>query len=74
MGQKEEIANLATYLVSDYSNWMSGEVSQQVRFIVSSPDQKAIEALGKINNFSRLGSHMHFSFKQFALAWYIYLV
>ena len=27
MGEVEEIANLAAYLVSDYASWMSGEVS-----------------------------------------------
>jgi 2,4-dienoyl-CoA reductase len=26
MGEKEELANLAAYLVSDYSNWMSGSI------------------------------------------------
>ena len=27
LGEVEELANLATYLVSDYSNWLTGEVS-----------------------------------------------
>ena len=26
-GEPEELTNLATFLVSDYSNWISGEVS-----------------------------------------------
>ena len=26
LGEVEELANLATYLVSDYSSWMTGEV------------------------------------------------
>ena len=28
LGTVEEIANLAAYLLSDYANWISGEVSQ----------------------------------------------
>ena len=26
LGEVEELANLATYLVSDYSSWITGEV------------------------------------------------
>ena len=26
MGEKEELANLATYMVSDYANFMNGEI------------------------------------------------
>lgn len=32
MGEVEELANLASYLVSDYSSWISGEVSAILRF------------------------------------------
>jgi len=27
LGEVEEIANLASYMLSDYSSWMTGEVS-----------------------------------------------
>jgi len=26
LGEPEELANLATYMLSDYSSWMTGEV------------------------------------------------
>ena len=26
MGEKEELANLASYLLSDYSNWLTGQI------------------------------------------------
>ena len=26
LGEKEELSNLAAYLLSDYSNWMTGQV------------------------------------------------
>lgn len=32
MGEVEELANLASYLVSDYSSWISGEVSVNIAF------------------------------------------
>lgn len=28
LGEPEEFANLATYMTSDYSSWMTGSVSQ----------------------------------------------
>lgn len=27
LGESQELANLVSYMVSDYSNWMTGEVS-----------------------------------------------
>lgn len=39
MGQPEELANLAAYLVSDYSSWLNGEIitfdGGELPFIVS---------------------------------------
>ena len=33
MGEVEELANLATYLVSDYASWVTGEVSVHDYFV-----------------------------------------
>ena len=34
LGEVEELANLATYILSDYANWMTGEVCT----VLSQPD------------------------------------
>lgn len=48
LGHAEEVANLATYLVSDYSSWLNGEV---IRI-----DGAAINYLaGDFNRLSDLG-------------------
>ena len=31
LGEVDELANLAMYLVSDYANWMTGEVGLSIR-------------------------------------------
>lgn len=35
-GEINELSNLAMYLVSDYANWMTGEVKKLALFLVSS--------------------------------------
>ena len=35
LGEVEELANLASYIVSDYANWMTGEVILYISCLVA---------------------------------------
>ena len=35
LGEVEELANLAMYILSDYANWMTGEVINYERIILT---------------------------------------
>lgn len=54
MGEVEELANLASYLVSDYSSWISGEVSNNYFKVIPLPKDNLYDFLKRKNILSQL--------------------